>query len=216
VLVVRGAFAQAQPDVAEVLKKVSETYKGVSEYELVAEATMTEGGTSTRAHMRVAFRAPDRYRMEATIPGLEPTDSRLDEAVTIHDGSALWFYLPKSNQYGSIPADELAADPEGSAHTPEATDEVMMGLYRRAADLADGAKLLREEAIDVAGVAVPCYVASVMDRTWWVDKKTNRVVREDRGGSSTVFTLIRLGEPLPDSLFKFVPPPGARKVEFQQ
>jgi hypothetical protein len=37
--------------------------------------------------------------------------------------------------------------------------------------------------------------------TWWVDKEQHRILREDNPGSSTVFTSIKLGEPLPDSLF---------------
>ncbi len=32
-------------------------------------------------------------------------------------------------------------------------------------------------------------------------------------GSSVVFATVKINEPLPDDLFRFVPPPGAHKLE---
>ena len=223
-LLLGAAPAQAQPEVADILKKVSKTYKGVSQYDFVAEQTLKEQGDNTpplHAHVRIAFRAPNQYRLEGMIPGLLSDDSNFEEVVMIHDGSALWFYLPKSNQYGSIPADKLAVDREGSTHTPEATDRVAMEKYRVAADFADAAKFLREDEIEVAGAKVGCYVVSVPEKwpgpyTWWFDKERYHIVREVTADGSTVYTAIKLGEPLPDRLFQFKPPPGARKVVLQR
>jgi outer membrane lipoprotein-sorting protein len=216
-----AAAGQAPPDVAEILKKVGETYKGVSQYELVAEGTLKmpgKTGAPVHVHTRVAFRAPNRYRLEGTIPGLSEENSNFDESVAVYDGSALWFYLPKSNQYASIPADKLAADDEGSAHTPQAMDQVAMQKYRVAADFIVGATFLRDDEIELAGAKVSCYVVSVPEEwpgpyTWWIDKETHRILREDKSDGSTVYTTIRLGEPLPDSLFRFEPPPGARRLD---
>jgi len=42
--------------------------------------------------------------------------------------------------------------------------------------------------------------------TWWIDKKNSHVVREDSATTSTIFTTIKLGQALPDKLFKFEPP----------
>jgi outer membrane lipoprotein-sorting protein len=216
VLVLRGALAQAQPDVAEILKKVSETYKGVSEYELVGDGTDTDSRSGKREaiHMLFAFKGPNRYRMEGTGAGVAPDGS--GQSVTVYDGSVMWMYLPESNQYGSFPGSELFNDGgDGQDAKPEAMDQAMMSWYRGAGDAADGAKFLREEAIEIAGAKIDCYVVSAKDRTWWVNKTTSRVVREDHGRTSVVFTTIKLGEPLPDSLFKFEPPPGAKKIEPQ-
>lgn len=221
-LLASTALAQTQPDAAKLLRKVSETYKGVSQYELVGEATArADNDAPVRAHFRIAFRAPNQYRLEGTIPGLMSDNADLDETVIIHDGTTLWFYLPKPNQYASIAADKLAADREGSAHTPEQTDRVMMEKYRVASDFADGAKLLREEEIESSGAKISCYVVSVPEKgpgpyTWWIDKATNRILREVTDEGSTVYTTIKLGERLPDDLFKFVPPPGAYKIELNQ
>jgi outer membrane lipoprotein-sorting protein len=212
--------AQTSPGVAEILRSISETYEGVPEYELVAEQTVKLPGNAapTRAHTRVAFRAPNQYRLEGTIPGLMDNDSNSDETVLVHDGAALWFYLPKSNEYTSMTADQLARDPEASAHTPQATDRIALQKYRVAADFIDGARLLNEEDIEIGTSKRACYVVSVPERwpgpyKWWVDKKTHRVLREDTSDGTTVYTTIRLGARLPDNLFKFEPPPGARRLD---
>lgn len=64
-----------------------------------------------------------------------------------------------------------------------------------------------------------CYVVSVSTAsggsayTWWIDKLRYRILREDHGTSSTIYTTVKLDEPLPPELFTFVPPAGARKIE---
>jgi len=66
------ALAQTQPSVAEILQKVSQTYKAVSEYEFVADLTARDAAGSTSAgHMLFAFRSPNRYRMEGAVPDME-------------------------------------------------------------------------------------------------------------------------------------------------
>lgn len=225
-LLLPAALAQTQPDVAQILKKVGEAYKAVSQYEFTIDATSHDAGTGkdTASHLRFAFRAPNRYHVQGGMPGMSLENSDLGEATIIHDGSAVWFYFPKSNQYGSFPASALTADAPGDLGDlrPEAMDHFLMWRYRGAVDITDGSKFLREEAIDVAGAKVVCYVVTLVPEqrgsayTWWVDKKLYRILREDHAGSSAVFTTIKLDEPLAEELFKFVPPPGARKIETQR
>ena len=225
-LVLRAALAQTQPDVAEILKKVSETYKAASQYEFVVDATVHEArtGRDVTSHMRFAFKAPDRYRVEGSMTGMSVGDLGLGEGIIVHDGSAVWFYLPTSNQYGSFPASGLTADAPGDLGdlNPQAMDYVMMWRYRGATGFADRAKFLREDTIEIAGTRVACYVVTVSPEqrgsayTWWVDEKRYRILREDNARSSSVFSGIKLDEPLTDELFKFVLPPGARKIQTQQ
>ena len=98
--------------------------------------------------------------------------------------------------------------------------DVAIGRFRGAADLPG--TFLREEALEINGTKADCYVVSAQVtipaegtslHTWWIEKKSNHIVREDDEGSSVVFTTIKLNEPPPNDLFKFVPPPGARKVD---
>lgn len=218
-LVLKLACAQTQPDVSEILKKVSETYNAASNYQFVIDQTMQESGAGGSAsfHVHIAFRSPSQYRLEGTLPGMTP----FEDVLMVHDGSTLWFYLSKSNEYGSFPASALNRDGRGDLGDlrPEALDEFMMSRYRAVSDLAKGANLLREEPIPFGDGNVVCYVVSVSRKqgdgpsTLWVDKKGYRILREEGADSRIVFSSIKLDEPPPDELFKFTPPPGARKLE---
>lgn len=220
-----AAMAQTPPDVAEILKKVGQTYQAAKDYELVANFTFQDNGAAASGHILFAFRTPGRYRMEGTLPGMGLGGAAADNAVAVYDGAAVWYYLPKSNQYASFPASELTEDAPGDAGDmrPEVMDHYLMWRYRGAADFAATAKFLREETIEIAGAKVPCYVVAVSPvrgqevYTWWIDRKLSHIVREDHGGgkdgSSTVYTLVQLDSPPAADLFKFVPPPGARKIE---
>jgi len=152
-----ASLGQTRPDVTEILKKVAETYQAAKEYVLEADMNGREGSS----HMRLAFKAPNRYRMEGS--GLFSDDPAFADVLIVHDGSTVWFYLPKSNEYTSFPASELTNDAPGDLGDlrPEAVDDFMMSRYRDAGDYTGGATLLREETIDAGGVTVDCYVLHV-------------------------------------------------------
>lgn len=209
-----GGTTQTSPDVRQILKKVAETYTSAKDYELVEEMT-DDKGVVTR--VRDVFKAPDRYRMEAAGPGFDflLDSNAVGESVVVFDGSGAWFYLPESKQYFFMPV-ELMVGNDREDLRPEATDQYTMWHFRRAEDLIGKAKFLREEMAEFAGAKVNCYVLSVSDLgsdTWWIDTKGYRVVRQAYKGTTTVFTTIRLNEPLSDELFQFTPPPGAKKID---
>lgn len=216
--VVHGAHAQAPPEVADILKQVGETYQGVTQYELVSDVTTTDPktGNHVAVHMRVALRAPDRYRFEGAFPGT--VDDNSSRGVNIfYDGATITFHDPKLNKYATYPASVLG-DALPDDMEPDGVDFYVMERFRKAADPSNTPRFLREETIEIGSVKIACNVVSMKRGpayTWWVDKKSNRVVREDRDNVSTVYTAIKLNEPLADSLFKFVPPPGARKNELK-
>jgi outer membrane lipoprotein-sorting protein len=215
-LCLREAVAQTPPDVAEILKKVGETYTAGKSYEFVFDVTSQDGSTS---HVLIAFKAPKRYRMEGGVPLAETPGMDLRDARIICDGTTVWFALPKSNQYAAIAVKGLDANAPGDLGDvlPEAVDDFAMSQFRRAADLAPAARFLREESIHIKGAKIDCFVVTLIDEgaasTWWIDKASYRVRRADREDESNVFTEIKLNEPLPDALFRFTPPPGARKIE---
>lgn len=220
-LLLRGAIAQTPPDVAAILKKVGQTYMAASQYEITGDGVAHEPRTNEAVplHMFFAFRSPDRYRLEGTVPGGHlPVDGTI-----VDDGSAVWLYLPKLKQYGSIPASALDKPDSGdlSDLRPASMNAFVIGRYRGAAQFAPAAILLREEAIEFGGSKVECFVLSIAARqenaafTWWVDAKRYLVLREDRKDSSFLFKTIKLGEALPNELFKYEPPPGAGKLELQ-
>jgi outer membrane lipoprotein-sorting protein len=220
-----AALAQTPPDVAEILKKVGRTYQAAKDYELVAGFTFQDNGAAAGGHMLFAFKTPNRYRMEGALPGMGLGGAGSDKAILVDDGATIYCYLPQMNGYASFSASELTGDAPGDAGDmrPEAVDHYLMWRYRGAADFAATARFLREETIEIAGAKVPCYVVAVSPErgghtyTWWVDQKLYHVLREDQGegknASSTVYTLVQLDSPPAAELFKFVPPPGARKIE---
>ena len=218
-LLAPGAMPQARPDVKEILAHVSQTY-AVSSYEFFATARAKNAGAAKSAPdlVHLAFQG-NRYRMEGALPGMAAEEPGLGAGVIVYDGSAIWMYLHKTNQYVSIPASELTADAPGDLGDmrPEAMDTFMMWRYRGATKFSEST-LLREEAIAFAGAKADCYVlkVSVTGRstyTWWVDKKRYLVLREDNAESSTVYTAIKLNQALPEELFQFTPPAGAQKIE---
>jgi outer membrane lipoprotein-sorting protein len=220
---VRVVSAQTQPNVAEILQKVSETYKIASEYEFVIDVTAHDPRTKKDlpGHTQFAFRSPNKYRME--MDGTASSGAISGSGLIVDDGSNVWMYMGESNQYGVISADKLTADAPGDLGdlNPKAMDQFMMWRYRGATDFAGNAKSLREETIEFGGTRVGCYVVEVFPNatkaayTWWIDKNRYLILREDDAGNSAVFKTIKLNEPLPDGLFQFVAPPGAQKIEMQ-
>jgi len=215
-LLMNPSPGQTLPDLTKILNQVSEKYKAASQYQIEADVTLggAKAGNSA-SHIAFTFKAPDKYRMQSGIAGAE--------ALSVDDGATLWFYFPKLNQYGSFPASALTADAPGDLADarPQAMDNFMMWRYRAAADSLDRAKFMREESIEIAGTKIDCYVVMVSPQkresiyTWWIDKTRNLILREDHANSSTVFTSIKLNQPIRDDLFIFDPPPGAQKLPAQ-
>ena len=214
VLTLSAALAQSKPDVAEILKNVSETYKGASQYELVMHRTETDPKTGEQKifHFRTALKAPDRYRMEGAFPDSTGRGPIKGMDIVL-DGARIWFYDPDLNEYSSYPASAIGHEIPDELE-PSGIDFFTMARFREAADHAGESSLLREEELEAGGRKIMCYVLYVARRgghdTWWVDK-SYRVVREDGDGASTVYTTIKIGEPLSEKLFKFEPPSGAKR-----
>ena len=128
----------------------------------------------------------------------------IERAMIVDDGSTVWTYLPESNEYDAIPTTLLndASPGDQGDLRPAAMDTFMMWRYRSAADFAVGSKLVRDDVIEFGGAAVDCYVLTISMKlggyTWWVDKKTSHILREDNAQSSSVFTTLKLSGPLPD------------------
>jgi outer membrane lipoprotein-sorting protein len=175
--------AQTTPDVAEILKKISATYK-VDRYEIDIAYTARKGSPAT-SHVQISFSSPNRYRMQGNIPGVGMPQVQL-----ISDGETLSMYDPASGQYASGALKEIENRPGDLPDiAPQAMDHYFMWRYRGATDFKDTAKFVREETIAVGGQNVPCYVLDLQAQrlTWWVDKTQFRILREDSDESSGVF-----------------------------
>lgn len=211
-----AATAQRPLDGVEILKKVEETYKNVKQYEIETDITFQDPDTkeNVSSHLRVAFRTPDKYREEARggILSLNRTPGDPEEALMVYDGSNLWAYNPKSNEYRDYVVPHLPRDSR-----PEDMDLYTgIGIYRHAVQLWGTPKLLKEESIAAAGGTVDCFVVQAVYgadlATVWIAKDTFHVLRVEGPDFSQVFRTVKLDEPLSDDFFKFEPPPGAKKL----
>ena len=218
-LVVSSLFLQMavaqSPNAAKVLQRVTETYLGATAWNFVGIVTATVDGAAVSRVVVSAGKGGGKLRSELSVPG------SLDGSVIIVvDGANVWAYSPKHNQYIKK---AISEEPAGFLQYFKAP----LFTYLTDADEMKTARLLREETIEVDGVATTCFVIEVHRSrplaitTWWIDKNRFLVLRDDQAGgldsavrgSRTVWITATVNEPSPDGLFTFTPPLGARQVE---
>lgn len=250
-------LAQTQPapnaalkgDAQEILKKAGEAYRNLKTYHF-------EGVTVVEMKMEGMY-----MRMEVPIVQAagKSGQSRLEmrgpfmlRSTTVSDGQTTWTYIGLLNQYTKKP---VAASKEND-DTNIAAQGLGPGLFGHSpatsllfAEIADKVKsacLLREEAVNIGGQSVNCYVVEVeydpasklfeansSPKIYWIDKARSIVLRRTSkelpegsakesplamfGGfdvtETTTISVAWINEPLPDSLFVFTPPAGAKEVE---
>lgn len=200
---------QSRSDGNAILREVGEKYAGAQKYELAATIQVSNRRDSDGAVVReksiamhVAFESPDKVILE-------------DEIAVYSDGKRAWAYEAARNSYAALKRDD-----EMVRHAVETAQSTMAGFQPSAGAIA---KMVREEK---AGGA-ECYVIELHDvttppagRLLWVDEKRMVIVRQEESlktGSVTEttraeYTTVRIDEPLPEGLFKFTPPEGAKEV----
>ena len=205
-----SCFAQDALTARQILEKSRAGYTGLRRCEIEGRVEMS----GVDVPFRMAFEYPDKLRIEDGM-GTGP------KGTLVTDGKTTWRYDPDRNAYtrkAGIPEldldmsdDELkrmGIDPSGPDVVKFA--EVMLAGFRKVADSADRATLLRTETLRPGGAA--CYVILIADQktTVWIDTKLFRIMRLLAGGERIDFTTVRLNEPLPGGLFTSR---GARLVE---
>jgi outer membrane lipoprotein-sorting protein len=227
VLLVGTAFAQTQPDAVEILAKVKATWMDLKSYDFDWTTTLhnSKSGSDETVRIRVASAIePDRYRVEMHGIDLRPDDAdastpSLDGSVMTYDGSIFSIYAPAPNEYRTamITAENLGRDAKPS----KVNIDEGIGQYARLVEGFEGAHFLRQETISNGGGAIAdCFVIEkAPGEMMWIDKSNYHVVRMEQseidGAHLTAVISVKLNESLPDDLFKFVPPPGARNLGWQ-
>lgn len=220
-LIAPVAMAQTAPDVRDILRSVGETYGNAKQYRFAVAETGEDQGL-----IQIAVQKPNRFHFETDqqVPGGE---DRFGPMTMVSDGNAVWNYASGLQQYTKKSTSLPLADTEPPDVTPETfvlqAETVFITRYVRLATAVDHAKVLRQENFQNA----ECYVIELQaplpgfrdTYTWWVDKIRHVVLREDtqpdsprRRPSRSVFSVARIDEPLPEELFHFTPPPGAKLV----
>jgi outer membrane lipoprotein-sorting protein len=190
--------------VGRILKQVAATYQAAKDYELVTE--QSESGMKMR--IQVAFRSPDRYLLQVKRMDLDPPQIAL---LTVGNDAGFWNYLGEGNIYMVAPPGPPPAELQ------KLFTDGALATYRDAGKYVEGATFLREEAAAIGNAKIDCYVITVSvptqgPSTWWIAKENFHVVREEVKGEPHVMLTVRLNEPLADEMFRFTPPPGAKKA----
>jgi outer membrane lipoprotein-sorting protein len=141
----------------------------------------------------------------------------------ISDRETTWSYSQRSNQYWK----------EKAVHLPWADALTFWGLRNMSAKgfTLASQKILRSETIELEGHNRDCWVVEnemtlpslpsplpEFVSTAWLDKETGIALQSvdasgGNGKSTTRTAHLELDVPLPDSLFVFTPPPGAKQME---
>ncbi len=82
------AIAQQRPDVAGILRKVSETYANAKQYRFTVKKSGEEAGA-----MRIAVQQPNKFRLEADGRVIDGADE-FDNLTIVSDGNTAWNYAP--------------------------------------------------------------------------------------------------------------------------
>jgi thiol-disulfide isomerase/thioredoxin len=224
------SFAQSSHTAAELLRNVAASYSSATSYYFEAtETTRTHTAELDRVRERKLVTAGDslqRWRIEIE-------DSVL-HTIAVFDGRLTTTYQPVSGQY----MEEVGA-PAASASIGAANlRNYFTSRYSTMAERLQTARMLGDEPREVEGQNVLCKVIEAeyaappgaavasLRRTFWIDPAQSTVLREKSeaqmtspGGERIVleqtisFRAATLASTLPEHLFAFHPPPGARQTE---
>jgi len=236
-LLLTGAlWAQTPPDgralIAESGHALHDAKSYVIEEALVVEMT---GGLQSKVQMPVKLAAsnPGRLRIESNGP--------VGSTLIVSNAENTWMYLGPLKQYTKTPA---ASSPEALMRSLNPGIADMLKDFQTK-DPYLSVQVTGEATVEMGGQRLECYVVeSKLDKInlpgsmtlvdgvmkMWIDKKTKLTLKQTatavmQGGTlkapaqmdQTITLLsVKLNEPVPDSMFQFTPPEGAKEVkEFQ-
>jgi len=220
------ALTAQEPDASTILRQVAQTYQEVKSQSVEATFVLDRKTSPMRIEIPISgtILKPGRVRLEVNSPMMG--------SQTISDGRSTWMYVARFQQYTRKPVSP------GIFPMSDGPGDIFAG--ENILDRLKTAKLLRQERLSVDGREIDCDVVQAEysprpgdqprqtgPKTFWVDRrrsiilKTSSLLRIDSprfGGplemtQSITVTSIKLDGPLPDSLFVFVPPEGAREVD---
>jgi len=229
------ALAQVPSRELEILRRTSDTYRALESYVLRAQLSVEVSAQGRRQSdtfsLILAAARPGRLREEVQHPQ--------QGSLRVSDGRQTWTYVANLNQYTREQA--AAPDPtlmdSAQIASMGGIAASLLYSYRTLDQGVKGARILREETLPFAGGSRPCYVMELVDpgsstatgaadqlRLVWIDRerhvalKSELVVRQSSQGQTAerketvVYTAVTLNGPVPESLFVFHPPSGAKEV----
>lgn len=223
------AWAQSSPDPAALLARQQQEVARHRSYQFTQDMTMNIGMPGMTmppvTYSTVMQGSGSGMRIEVKIPGM-------GSLVTISDGKQTWMYMPLTNSYTHTDDSGSAAD----------MASIGMGAMPDTAEMTKNAKVTGSEVLDVDGEQHECWVIeSRTDKlgtaqpggtmtdvvyTSWIDKQSGMQLKMKftgkaaasaapamETGMTMVIHAIKFDEELPESLFVFTPPAGAKETK---
>jgi cytochrome c biogenesis protein CcmG, thiol:disulfide interchange protein DsbE len=227
----RQIQSQQPSDGMQLLKRVSETYRGLGSYEIravvISNQLWGEARDLSEIPLIMAEDKPGKFRFESKHP--------MVGSMQVSDGKTTWEYAAMRHQYTQKPA--------GSGK--DVTDDSPMmpvnyvKQYQQLMEKAASARFLREETLSLEDKEVKCAVVEVefkddpaakqkpeaSPHTLWIDKERALVLQEmwDSKGdfmgvatqtrTTVVYKSIHIGSPASAGLFSFTTPLNAKQVD---
>jgi outer membrane lipoprotein-sorting protein len=225
VLSVCHVLKAQEPSATAILSQVAQTYQGIKSQSVKATIVLDMKASPMRMEIDItgAVVKPGKVHVEFS--------NSMIGSETISDGRNIWKYVARFKQYTRKPTSP------GIFPVSQGPGDILAG--ENVLDRLQSARLLRSDKLPVDGKEIDCDVIEAVyepvagdktgqegPKTLWVDKhrriilKASSLIRmqpSPRAGAlemtqSITVTSIRIDDPLPDSLFVFVPPDGAREV----
>jgi thiol-disulfide isomerase/thioredoxin len=224
-----------QQSAAELLNKVSETYRDLKSYRfqshLLTEIQSESMRKSLETDLDVSVSEPGKSRIVMS--------GALGELQSFSDGTTTWAYLPELKQYRRRAAQRATESPEPTTDRASYLADVATGIVTQYENLSvrvRSPKVLRKESLDLGDKTVECWVVEADSdfpaesqrtlRTYWIDPsrflvlKAIQFTRFEAGADggpletriTTTFTKASLEEAFPQTWFTFYPPPGTKEV----
>jgi peroxiredoxin/outer membrane lipoprotein-sorting protein len=232
-VVALSSAAQAPNDGSAILRRVADVYGKARRFYLAgdihARLTTTAGSDTSFASFVASSGGNGRMRDQLDAPGA--TMAR------VSNGTKSWIYDGQHRQY--VERNEPIATPDGmdSLQVQELGGIIgaILNSYRGVLAGAESVSVLRTETLHEGGRSSVCDVVraryatpsadQVMIRTYWIERARALVLRQEtslhtQGDEGAIdraetmsFRKTSVDQPIPDSVFTFRPPAGAKKVD---
>jgi cytochrome c biogenesis protein CcmG, thiol:disulfide interchange protein DsbE len=228
-----SAALAAEPQAADILKQVGETYAHLTAVHLVAarhtEISLRGAAATSDADFEYASTAQGRFRAWMRKGPVE--------ALAVSDGSTTWKALPREKQWAKTQTAALGDDdeeqPAAAGRQPQDLREIigrdMVTRYVAIVRYAEEPEYVKDENCSVGGEKVPCYVLRLRigqrKHDVWIDQRRFLIVRDVQTGPraagsvnaqervETRLKRIETNEHVPPSVFEFKPDPKWTEVE---
>ena len=205
-MLLSAAAALGQSDVRQIADRVDRHYNTLATREADFTETFAGGGVSRSESGKLWLKRPGRMRWEYRQPR---------EKLFVTDGKQAWFYVPGERQARRTPLKQL-----DDLRSPLAYLLGRTQLEKEFKGLSLASDLKPETTGNQVLRGVPRHMAGVTQVVLEVapDGRFSRIVVEGEDGSKTGFrfTNQRENAPIPDTRFRFAPPPGVETLEAEQ